>query len=75
MSTVDGIPAIVLARWKEACAAPTIARWRSLAQMIASIMMTASAHAPGVQLVGDLKLLSDIAYQHAIDMQPVRDAA
>lgn len=75
MTSINGIPAIVIARWQEACARPTIARWHSLAQMIASMYVNAHAAAPESPVVDDLRALGEIAHRHALDMQPALEAA
>ena len=67
------IPSIVSLRWREAHAVPTIGRWRSLAQMIGSMVVNASVYTPGSQVVDDLRTLADLAYQHMRDLQPVRE--
>ena len=69
------LPEIVSLRWREAVAAPTIPRWHSLAQMIASLYMTSAVYAPDSPLTDDLRFLSDVAYRHALLMQPEMELA
>ena len=69
------IPEIVAIRWREACATPTIPRWHSLAQMIASLYVNSAIYAPNSPLTDDLRFLSDVAYCHALIMQPEMEIA
>lgn len=64
------IPAIVVARWQEATAAPTIGRWHSLAQMLSTMVVNASVYTPGAPIVDDLRTLAHVAYRHQLDLQP-----
>ena len=65
------IPSIVASRWDEACKTPSIPRWRSLVQMLSSMIVTGAMHAPGSPMVDDLRTLEMVAHQHVLDMQPV----
>lgn len=67
------IPTIVQLRWTEAVAEPSIARWRSLSQMLSSMVVTGSTHAPSSPMVDDLRTLAHVAYINALDMQPQRE--
>lgn len=71
MSAPIAIPSIVAARWQEALARPSIGRWRSLTQMLSSMVVNASLYTPGAPLVDDLRTLAHVAYQHQRDLQPV----
>jgi hypothetical protein len=66
------IPSIVSLRWSEACANPSIARWKSLAQMCSSMVVNGSLYAPGSAVVDDLRTLAHVAHINALEMQPVR---
>ncbi len=66
------IPSIVAARWQEAIAAPTIPRWRSLAQMLSGMVVNASVYTPGAPVVDDLRTLAHVANRHMLDLQPAR---
>lgn len=66
------IPTIVTARWQEAHAAPTMGRWRSLAQMLSSMVVNASVYTPGSPIVDDLRTLAHVAHLHQLDLQPVQ---
>lgn len=67
----SAVPRIVQARWQEALGTPSIPRWRSLAQMCASMHVNASLYSPDSPLVGTLRTLDEVAHQHMLDMQPV----
>lgn len=64
------IPTIVATRWREAIANPSIPRWRSLTQMISSMVINASLHTPGAPLVDDLRTLAHVAHAHQLELQP-----
>lgn len=66
------IPTIVVKRWREAIAAPTIGRWHSLTQMLSSMVVNASLYAPGAPIVDDLRTLANVSHIHQLDLQPVR---
>lgn len=70
MSTPIAIPSIVSARWQEALARPSIARWRSLAQMLSSMVVNVSVYTPGSPIVDDLRTLTHVAHTHILGMQP-----
>lgn len=69
------IPSIVAARWQEACANPSIPRWRSLAQMCSSMVVNGSLYAPDSPIVDDLRTLANVAHIHQLSMQPAREDA
>lgn len=69
------IPQIVTLRWQEACANPSIPRWRSLAQMCSSMVVNGSLYAPGSPIVDDLRTLANVAHIHQLSMQPALEAA
>lgn len=73
MNEPIAIPSIVSARWQEALARPTIGRWRSLAQMLASMVVNASVYTPGSPIVDDLRTLAHVAHTHMLSLQPVRE--
>lgn len=64
------IPSIVMARWQEALANPTIGRWHSLTQMLSSMVVNGSVYAPGSPMVDDLRTLAHVAHAHQLAMQP-----
>lgn len=70
MSAPIVIPSVVSARWQEALARPSIGRWRSLAQMLASMVVNASVYTPGSPIVDDLRTLAHVAHTHMLGMQP-----
>lgn len=70
MNEPIAIPSIVSARWQEALARPTIGRWRSLAQMLASMVVNASVYTPGSPIVDDLRTLAHVAHTHMLSLQP-----
>lgn len=65
------IPTIVSLRWSEACAEPSIPRWRSLAQLLSSMVVNGSIYSPNSPMVDDLRTLAKVAHQHVLDMHPV----
>lgn len=75
MSAPIAIPSIVAVRWQEALAKPSIGRWRSLAQMLSSMVVNASVYTPGSQIVDDLRTLAHVAHAHMLSMQPVLEEA
>mgnify|MGYP001097908394 CR=1 FL=1 len=76
MNAPIAIPAIVSARWQEALARPSIGRWRSLAQMLASMVVNASVYTPGSPIVDDLRTLAHVAHTHMLSLQPeIEEAA
>ncbi len=75
MSTIDGIPGIVLVRWRDALLRPDIFRWHSLARLLGSMYVNISVSAPDAPQLDDIRTLGDVAYRHALDMQPAREAA
>jgi hypothetical protein len=70
-STIDGVPAMLIERWKYAHAVPTIARWRALSQLCASQAMLDFV-AGKIEQHDDLALLADVAHRHGLMMQPIR---
>lgn len=70
MSTPIAIPSIVSARWQEAHARPTIARWRSLTEMLSDMVVNTSVYTPGSPIVDDLRTLAHVAHTHMLGMQP-----
>lgn len=70
MNEPIAIPSIVSARWQEALARPSIGRWRSLAQMLSSMVVNASVYTPGSPIVDDLRTLAHVAHLHQLDLQP-----
>ena len=64
------VPAIVCKRWQGALSRPSIARWRSLAQMCSSMVVNASVYTPGSPIVDDLRTLAHVAHTHMLGMQP-----
>lgn len=77
MNEPIAIPSIVSARWQEALARPSIGRWRSLAQMLSSMVVNASVYTPGSPIVDDLRTLAHVAHTHMLGLQPelVEEAA
>ncbi|MBC2731355.1 hypothetical protein [Thiobacillus sp.] len=75
MNEPIAIPSIVSARWQEALARPSIGRWRSLAQMLASMVVNASVYTPGSPIVGDLRTLAHVAHTHMLSLQPELEEA
>ena len=69
MSAPIIIPAIVSARWQEAHARPSIARWRSLTQMLSAMVVNSSIYAPNSPIVDDLRTLAHVAHAHTLGMQ------
>lgn len=72
MNEPIAIPSIVSARWQEALARPSIGRWRSLAQMLSSMVVNASVYTPGSPIVDDLRTLAHVAHTHMLGLQPVQ---
>lgn len=70
MSAPIAIPSVVAIRWQEAHASPSIARWRSLAQMCSSMVVNASVYTPGSPIVDDLRTLAHVAHIHMLGLQP-----
>lgn len=64
------IPSIVADRWREAVQKPSIARWHSLADMLASMATLARIHAPGSVYAYVLNRMMMDALKHAIRLQP-----
>ncbi len=69
------IPSIVAVRWQEALADPTMPRWRSLAQMLSSMVVNSSIYTPGSPVVDDLRTLAHVAHIHQLSLQPRREEA
>lgn len=73
------IPEVVALRWQEAAAEPNpmryTMRWHSIAHMLSSMYVNSSLYAPGSPVTDDLRTLAAVAYQHARDMEPEREAA
>lgn len=67
------IPQVVAERYREACANPDIARWRSLAYLASFQADTIQAHEPDSVIADDLRTVSELAWQHCIDMEPERE--
>lgn len=67
MSNPVIIPLIVSVRWREAHVAPSLWRWRSLAQMCSSMAVNGSLYAPDSPVVDDLRTLAMVAFSHAND--------
>lgn len=63
------LPQLVAERYREACANPDIARWRSLAYLAA---FKADVE-PNPTVKDDLRTVADLAWSHCIDMEPVRE--
>lgn len=70
-STIDGVPAILIERWRDAHAVPSLLRWRSLAQLCASILMVTLADGSPPEQADNIRTLAEIAHRHQLDMQPV----
>lgn len=64
------IPRIVEARWSEALARPSIGRWHSIAEMLASMVVNGEIYTPGSPIVDDLRTLAHVAHLHQLAMQP-----
>lgn len=69
------IPQLVAIRYREACANPTIMRWRSLAYLAGFQADTILTHEPHSVMADDLRTISQLAWRHALDMEPERDEA
>ena len=69
------IPQIVAERYREACANPTIARWNSLSYMARLMADRIEDEVPGSELADNLLTLSNLAWQHSMDLEPERDEA
>lgn len=67
------IPGIVQARWTEALAKPCIMRWRSLAQMLSSMVVNGALYSSESPMVDDLRTLAYVAHFHMLALQPVRE--
>ena len=67
------IPSIVQSRWTEALAKPCIMRWRSLAQMLSTMVVNGALYSPGSPMVDDLRTLAHVAHLHMLELQPVRE--
>lgn len=71
------IPSVVLVRWREALATPTMRRWHSLTQMLSSMVINASVYTPGSPIVDDLRTLAHVAHTHMLILlaEPAEEAA
>ena len=67
------IPQIVADRYREACESPDLMRWRSLAYLASFMAETIVKHEPDSVMADDLKTIAELAWQHSIDLEPVRD--
>jgi hypothetical protein len=67
------LPQIVFERYREACANPDIARWRSLAYLAGFQADTIQKHEPDSVIADDLRTVSELAWQHCMDMQPAQE--
>lgn len=67
------LPQMVLERYREACADPDVARWRSLAYMAGFMADRIQQKEPDSVIADDIRTISLVAWQHAIDMAPPRD--
>ena len=67
------IPSIVQSRWTEALDKPCIMRWRSLAQMLSSMVVNGALHSAESPMVDDLRTLAYVAHIHMLALQPVRE--
>lgn len=67
------LPAIITERYREAVAEPTIPRWRSLAYLCGIMADNIQDQEPESVMADDIRTLSNVAWQHCMDMQPVRD--
>lgn len=74
MNVPTVIPTIVSVRWQEAHARPSIGQWRSLAQMLSSMVVNASVYTPGSPIVDDLRTLAHVAYTHQLELQPAYES-
>lgn len=72
-STIDGVPAMILTRWQQAMAMPSIMRWRSLSMLCGHWWCQMQLEGESPAGADNVRMLSAIAYQHGIDMQPVRE--
>lgn len=63
------LPTIVARRWAEAHARPTMSQWRSMSQMLSSMVVNASLYTPESPLVDDLRTLASVAHAHQIELQ------
>lgn len=59
------IPLLVSVRWREAHAAQSSQRWRSLAQMCSSMAINRARYSPDSPFVDDLRTLAMVADSHA----------
>lgn len=75
MSAPIVIPSIVAQRWSEAHARPDIGRWRSLVQMLSSMVVNAAVYTPGSAVVDDLRTLAAVAHIHQLALQPAHEEA
>lgn len=67
------IAQIVAERYREACASPDIARWRSLAYMAGFVADRILDAEPESEIGDDVRTISELAWQHCMDMCPPRD--
>lgn len=67
------IPEIIAERYREAVEAPDIARWRSLAYLAGFMADNILQSEPDSVIGDDVRTISLLAWQHALDMQPPRD--
>lgn len=69
MTTPIILPTIVARRWAEAHTRPSMMQWRSLTQMLSSMVVNASMYTPESPLVDDLRTLASVAHAHQIELQ------
>ena len=67
------LPSIVVDRYREACASPCIMRWRSLAYLAGFQADTIIKHEPDSVMADESRTLSQVAWPHALEMEPVRE--
>lgn len=64
------VTTIVEERWAEACASPSIARWKTLAQMAAQISDAIADHDPNSIMVVAHRAIYNEAYARMLAMEP-----
>lgn len=69
------LPQLLAERYREACASPDIARWRSLAYWAGFMADNIQNAEPDSVIGDDVRTISELAWQHCMDMQPPRDEA
>lgn len=66
------IPTLLIERWQEAHAKPSMLRWKATAELALRLWAEAKEQDAHLLYLSDLATLCDLAHQHQLDCQPER---